>query len=109
VIATIAVFARLGDRPPPRKPPRLHPAEVGGLTVFTAAYHHRNRPETTSPACPSLDDLIAAKRLSRAETLDPWGTPYQVRCEGDYIDVRSAGEDRVPGTPDDIITNPSML
>jgi hypothetical protein len=113
VIAAIAVLARLGDPTPPspQPRPRVHrtAADLGGLAVYSAAYNHRNLPETTSTACPTLDELIAAKRLSREKSLDPWGTPYDLRCEGDFIDVRSAGPDRVFGTPDDVFTDASGL
>jgi hypothetical protein len=110
VIATVAAFARLGDRPPrPHPAPKTCVVADGGMTVYHAADLHRNRPENTSAACPTLNDLVEAKRLSRKETFDRWGTLYQVRCEGNYIDVRSAGEDRVFGTRDDVINNPSMF
>jgi hypothetical protein len=111
VIAAIAVLARLGDPRPLPPQPRVHrsAADLGGLAVYSAAYNHRNLPETPSSACPTLDELIAAKRLSREKSLDPWGTPYDLRCEGDFIDVRSAGADRVFGTPDDVFTDSSGL
>lgn len=110
VIATVAAFARLSDRTPVRaRPPKLRAAEVGGMTVYMAAILYRNLPDTASAACPTLADLVAAKRLSRAETVDPWDTPYELRCEGDDVHVRSAGADRVFDTPDDVIAQKSML
>ena len=38
------------------------------------------------------------KRIS----LDPWGTPYQIRCDLDHVRVFSMGPDRKAGTEDDI-------
>ena len=108
VIATVATLSRLGDRTHRRKPERSA-ADLGGITVYGAAYNHRNAPGADSAACPTLDELVEAKRLSRDKTLDPWGTPYQMRCEGEWIDIRSAGPDRVFGTRDDEIANPSVF
>lgn len=52
--------------------------------------------------CPP-DAAAIARHMGVGRTVDPWGTPYQVRCVGDALPrVFSAGPDRVAGTRDDV-------
>ena len=53
--------------------------------------------------CPTVDDLVNAKKLEKGKTMDPWGSPYKIECkEGDEIRVISAGKDRKEGSADDV-------
>ena len=53
--------------------------------------------------CPTVDDLVNARKLEKGKTNDPWGTPFKIECkEGDNINVISAGKDRKDGTSDDV-------
>lgn len=53
--------------------------------------------------CPTVDDLVNAKKLEKGKTSDPWGTPFKIECkEGDEIRVISAGKDKKEGTQDDV-------
>lgn len=53
--------------------------------------------------CPTVSQLKKDKYLSKtASSEDPWGTTFEIRCEGDDIHVRSAGPDKQSGTKDDI-------
>jgi general secretion pathway protein G len=52
--------------------------------------------------CPSVQDLVDAKRLEKGKTDDPWGQPFKVHCGDGDISVTSSGADRKEGTPDDI-------
>lgn len=53
--------------------------------------------------CPSVSQLKKDKYLSKtASSEDPWGTTFEITCEGDDIQVRSAGPDKQAGTKDDI-------
>lgn len=53
--------------------------------------------------CPTVDDLVNAKKLEKGKTMDPWNKPYKIECkEGDEIHVISSGKDGKEGTPDDI-------
>jgi hypothetical protein len=57
-----------------------------------------------SQVCPSANELT--RYLNDDHLVDPWGTPFELRCVRDGHDtrlvVRSYGEDRRPGTADDI-------
>lgn len=53
--------------------------------------------------CPTLDALKAAKTFAAGgNTNDPWGKPYQIRCDSDELRVFSYGPDGKDGTADDI-------
>lgn len=53
--------------------------------------------------CPTVDDLVNARKLEKGKTNDPWGTPFVVECkEGDEIRVISAGKDKRAGSADDV-------
>ena len=70
-------------------------AETDVSSIGTAVQLYR----TDSPRdCPAVGDLDLTN-----EPVDPWGTEYQVECEGSAITVSSAGPDTQPGTEDDII------
>jgi general secretion pathway protein G len=53
--------------------------------------------------CPTLSQLRKEGLMDKAGTsADPWGSPYQIRCEDNEIWVLSLGKDKKKGTPDDI-------
>jgi general secretion pathway protein G len=73
---------------------------VSSLAGVAEAFQMTNG---SSADCPTLGDLQASKLLRRGtNTDDPWGTPYEILCDGGEVDVRSAGPDRERGTADDI-------
>jgi general secretion pathway protein G len=54
--------------------------------------------------CPTLTGLVEDGRLARdARTDDAWGQRFRIVCDGERTSVRSAGPDRKPGTPDDLV------
>lgn len=58
--------------------------------------------DSTGDACPTVQDLVAAKKLEASKTEDPWGMPYKIICTDADIKVISFGADRKEGTPDDL-------
>ncbi|MCA9602391.1 MAG: type II secretion system protein GspG [Myxococcales bacterium] len=53
--------------------------------------------------CPTVDDMLQSGELKKGtNTEDPWGTAFQINCEGDDVTVTSAGPDKQFGTEDDI-------
>lgn len=61
-----------------------------------------------SRECPTTEALVAKGYLNE-NWEDPWGTPYQIVCEGEEIAVISAGSDRLFGTAQDIVKITSRL
>lgn len=80
---------------------KIKSAVVGCATVKSAAELYQNM-EGSSDQCPTMQDLVASKKLAKDKTDDPWNTPYKIQCDSGEIKVLSAGKDRKEGTPDDI-------
>jgi general secretion pathway protein G len=51
--------------------------------------------------CPTLDALKKAKELT-GNTMDAWGKPYRITCDGEDLRVASSGPDGIEGNADDI-------
>jgi len=83
-------------------PSRLQEAVRGCQAVKQSGELYLNLTDGPEGACPSVDDLVRAKQLEPQRTLDPWGAPYRIHCEGDELRVVSAGPDGVEGTADDL-------
>ena len=59
--------------------------------------------------CPTVQQVMEltpepARTDLRKDTngIDPWGTPYQIECDHDRVQVFSMGPDKRAGTADDI-------
>jgi hypothetical protein len=59
--------------------------------------------------CPTVHQVLelttepAKSELQREITgSDPWGTPFQIRCQRERVRVFSMGPDKLAGTADDI-------
>jgi hypothetical protein len=80
--------------------PRAERAKIEAESVRQAAELFVNTEDVES--CPSVEQLVAAKKIDAQRTDDPWGRPYHVACMVDEIRVSSAGKDGRFNTPDDI-------
>jgi general secretion pathway protein G len=93
--ATLLVFPQFAKA-------KVEAAKVGAEAVKQAAELYANT-EAEGGACPTVKDLVDAKKLDGKKTDDPWGSPYRVTCEdGGDIRVYSNGKDGKEGTPDDV-------
>lgn len=83
------------------KEARIKTAVVSAKEIKKAAQLYQEMDATTE-GCPTIADLVAAKRVDSKTADDPWGKPFRIACgEGD-IHVLSSGNDRKDNTPDDI-------
>jgi general secretion pathway protein G len=83
------------------KEARIKTAVVSAKEIKKAAQLYQEMDSTTE-GCPTIADLVGAKRVDSKTADDPWGKPFRITCgEGD-IRVLSSGNDRKDGTPDDI-------
>ena len=83
------------------KEARIKTAVVSAKEIKKAAQLYQEMDATTE-GCPTIADLVAAKRVDSKTADDPWGKPFRISCgEGD-IHVLSAGNDRKENTPDDL-------
>lgn len=86
---------------PEYKKARIKTAVVGAGVIKQAAEVYREL-ESSSDTCPTIQDLVNAKKIDGKKTEDPWGMTYKVKCEEGEIRVVSPGNDRKEGTPDDV-------
>ena len=83
------------------KEARIKTAVVSAKEIKKAAQLYQEMDATTE-GCPTIADLVSAKRIDSNTANDPWGKPFRIVCgEGD-IRVLSAGNDRKENTPDDV-------
>ncbi|MEO8900190.1 MAG: hypothetical protein ABI627_01585 [Polyangiaceae bacterium] len=61
------------------------------------------RARTKTSDCRTLTQLVDAKMLPQLDTLDAWGHPLQLNCEGRHFSLRSAGLDGRFDTSDDVV------
>jgi len=88
---------------PEYKKARIKSAIVGATVIKTAAQTYIELDMLGGPdTCPSIQDLVEARKIDGKRTDDPWGIPYEIECQDGEINVISAGNDRKFDTPDDI-------
>jgi general secretion pathway protein G len=98
VISGMAVFVAW----PELKKARVRAAKMGALAVAEAAQSYRVIDHADDPVCPSLQELIEARKLDARRVKDPWGSRYAVGCEDEETHGISLGRDKRLGTPDDV-------
>jgi hypothetical protein len=77
-------------------------SEVSALRAATLLYVN-----THPGGCPSVGTLLHEGFLDRTfPGQDPWGSPWELHCDGDEVHVTSLGPDRWVGTSDDIVIPP---
>jgi hypothetical protein len=109
LIAGISVFLGAGGPACDHSiPDRLGTARI---TVEQIAFHDAPRWTVTSQKeCPdSLLDVFRSVGKDKLETIDPWGTPYELFCKPNLppgasglFAAMSYGPDKKKGTEDDI-------
>ena len=83
------------------KEARIKTAVVSAKEIKKAAQLYQEMDATTE-GCPTIADLVAAKRVDSKTADDPWGKPFRIGCAEGDIRVFSSGNDRKENTPDDI-------
>ena len=79
---------------------RIKTAIMDAKTIKGAVELHRSVAHVDG--CITVAKLVQAQRLDGDNTEDPWGSEYQVVCEGTKVRVFSPGRDQQEGTEDDI-------
>ena len=98
LLLTLIGFPFLSWATHPRS--RVQPAKVGAEAIRGAV--DLWQADGDEKVCPTLDVLVAARKLEANKTDDPWGTPYRIECADEDVRVWSNGKDRIAGTADDI-------
>jgi general secretion pathway protein G len=98
VISGMAVFVAY----PELKKARVRTAKMGALAVAEAARTYMEIDHAGDPACPTVQELVEARKLDGKRVKDPWGSRYAVGCDDEEIHGTSLGRDKRLGTPDDV-------
>ncbi|EYF04790.1 General secretion pathway protein G [Chondromyces apiculatus DSM 436] len=108
VLIVVAIMAMISSGAtylvfPEYKKARIRSALIGAsvIKMATEAYIELDMP-VGAQACPTIDDLVEARKIDGARIDDPWGIPYEIECQDGDIFVISAGNDRNFDTADDI-------
>ena len=108
VLIVVAIMAAIAGAVtlvaiPEHNKAKIRIAMVGAASIKEAADMWREVDTGADlSACPTVQDLVTARKLDAKKTDDPWGSQYRVLCEEGEIHVASPGHDRKPGTPDDV-------
>jgi len=87
---------------PEWKKARVRTAAIGAGQVKQAALIYKEIDlGGDGVSCPTVEELVSARKLEKTRSDDPWGTRYNVTCDEEIHGV-SAGSDRKPSTPDDV-------
>ncbi len=86
------------------KESRIKIAVQGCQTVKQAAELFQSM-DATGDGCPTIQELVTSRKLDGQHTDDPWGMQFRIDCSEGEIHVWSNGNDRKPGTPDDLKDN----
>jgi general secretion pathway protein G len=86
------------------KKAKVDAAMVGCHAVKQAADLYQNL-DGSADQCPTIQDLVKSKKIDASKTDDPWNVTYRIDCSEGEVRVYSSGNDRKPGTPDDLGDN----
>src|SRR5262245_48295772 len=76
VISSGAVFVAW----PEFKKAQIKTAVVGANAIKAAAETYINLDMGGGEACPTIQDLVGAKKIDSKKTDDPWGSPFKIHC-----------------------------
>jgi general secretion pathway protein G len=81
---------------------RVKVAAMSAAAIREAAQAYRAIEDAAPDACPTVQDLVQARKIDARRADDPWGSTFKIECEGEDIRVISPGRDRKLGTSDDV-------
>lgn len=108
-IVLVVLVPPLRARAAPRVEPVLAPwrklTAADQVERIGRYVEHEARVTERVPLPRDLSRILGEVFPGRADVMrDPWGTPFFLRRRGDGFQIGSAGPDRTPGTPDDILS-----
>jgi len=79
---------------------------IGTKNIAAAAkFYMREHASATEDVCPTVDQLASeSAKGDRIEGKDPWGRPYEIKCDGADVVVISGGPSKGK-KPDDLISS----
>jgi len=100
IMAMIATAVTLAVVPQMKKA-KIKDAQTNASTIRAAVTSYMLSEGTQN--CPTVEELVEAGEITRhGRHVDPWDHDFQIECDGDDVNVISAGPDGQFGSEDDI-------
>ena len=110
LIGAVVLVPQLRARAMPHVQPALNPFyEWSARNRVNEIVGFLQEEETLGRSIPTpanFTDFVARRDFQKDAARDPWGTPFYLRVTRKGYFVGSAGRDRLPNTPDDIVSAP---
>jgi len=110
LIGAIVLVPQLRARAMPYAQPALNPfyewSARNRVNEIVGILHEEETLGRPIPDPASFARFVAQRNFKKDAAQDPWGTPFYLRVTRKAYFVGSAGKDRLPNTPDDIVSPP---
>lgn len=112
LIGAVVLVPQLRARAMPHVQPALNPfyewSARNRVNEIVGILHEEETLGRPIPAPAGFADFVARRNFKKDAAQDPWGTPFYLRVTRKAYFVGSAGRDRLPNTPDDIVSEPQL-
>jgi hypothetical protein len=109
-IGAVVLVPSLRERAMPHVAPALDPfyswSARNRVTEIVDLLHQEETLGRPIPAPREFAQFVDRRDVKKGASLDPWGTPFYLQVNRRTYVVGSAGKDRRPRTPDDIVSPP---
>lgn len=112
LIGAVVLVPQLRARAMPHVQPALNPfyewSARNRVNEIVEILHEEETLGRNIPTPADFSGFVARREFQKDAAQDPWGTPFYLRVTRKAYFVGSAGRDRVPNTPDDIVSPPQL-
>ncbi len=112
LIGAVVLVPQLRARAMPYVQPALNPfyewSARNRVNDIVQILHEEETLGRPIPNPASFAAFVARRDFQKDAAHDPWGTPFYLRVTRKAYFVGSAGRDRIPNTPDDIVSPPQV-
>ena len=110
LIGAVVLVPALRERAMPYVAPALNPfyewSARNRINDIVEILHEEETLGRSIPDPRNFASFVARRDFQKDAAQDPWGTPFYLRVTRKAYFVGSAGRDRLPNTPDDIVSPP---
>jgi hypothetical protein len=110
LIGAVVLVPQLRARAMPHVQPALNPfyewSARNRVNDIVEILHEEETLGRNIPSPADFPGFVARRDFQKDAAQDPWGTPFYLRITRKAYFVGSAGKDRLPNTPDDIVSPP---
>lgn len=112
LIGSVVLVPALRARAMPYAQPALNPfyewSARNRVNEIVELLHEEETLGRSIPDPRNFASFVERRDFQKDAAQDPWGTPFYLRVTRKAYFVGSAGKDRLPNTPDDIVSDPQV-